>query len=80
MHVHMIFEVLTLVEVGAAKLIVDVVDLVGLGDGLASLGVKVHSVHEDALFLVHSTDPLEVHLHWVEINCTRLSATTFDHA
>lgn len=66
LYVHVILEVLTLVEIGAAEVLVNIVDLVLLSGGCS---LSVHRIHEDLLLLLHAADPLHVDLNGVEVYC-----------
>ena len=70
-----ILEIRTLVKVCAAEVLVHIIYLVGLfASTLGGLVICLHLVHEDLLFLLHSSYPLHVDLYWVEIHSAASSA------
>lgn len=71
-HVHVILQILTLIEVRASELLIHIVNLIrllGTGDP--------HLVHEDPFLLLHAADPLHVHLHRVEVHGALAATTIF---
>ena len=63
--IHVVFQILTLIEVCRSEMLIDIIDCVRLffvGDS--------HLVHEDLFLFLYSPNPLHVYLNRVEVNST----------